>query len=82
MNGGSCIDDVNSYQCSCSAGYYGYNCKESKFGVSLNNVTDREYLNRSGQIIYSNIYLFIIMLFSNTIAHGIAAYYITVLLRD
>ena len=29
-NGGTCIDGVNSYTCSCSPGYTGRNCNTSK----------------------------------------------------
>ena len=30
LNGGQCIDDVNSYTCQCQPGYLGTNCETSK----------------------------------------------------
>lgn len=35
INGGSCIDLVNRYNCTCSAGYTGDHCQTSKCTVSL-----------------------------------------------
>ena len=32
-NGGTCIDAVNMYTCSCAAGFNGTNCETSKFLV-------------------------------------------------
>ena len=34
LNGGSCSDGVNSYTCSCVAGYSGNNCQTSKLKFS------------------------------------------------
>ena len=30
LNGGRCVDKVNSYQCVCKTGYSGVNCATSK----------------------------------------------------
>ena len=31
QNGGACTDGVNSYQCTCAAGYTGTNCETSEY---------------------------------------------------
>ena len=33
MNGGTCHDGVNTYTCSCAAGYTGANCNTSEYIV-------------------------------------------------
>ena len=30
QNGGTCVDGVNEYSCTCAAGYTGTNCETSK----------------------------------------------------
>ena len=36
LNGGSCVDGVNSYTCRCVAGFKGDRCETSKsYGISL-----------------------------------------------
>ena len=32
-NGATCNDGVNTYTCTCAAGYEGTNCNTSKFGI-------------------------------------------------
>ena len=34
LNGGRCVDKVNSYQCICKTGYSGINCGTSKIYFS------------------------------------------------
>ena len=31
QNGGTCLDQINSYNCSCVAGYIGSDCETSKY---------------------------------------------------
>ena len=31
QNGGTCLDQINSYSCSCVAGYTGSNCESGKY---------------------------------------------------
>ena len=31
VNGGKCVDDVNSYRCECKPGYGGKNCQTGNF---------------------------------------------------
>ena len=40
LNGGTCLDAVNMYTCSCAIGFNGGNCETSKFSVILYNVKD------------------------------------------
>ena len=36
-NGGTCIDGVASYKCTCVAGFTGHNCFTSKLNKTLDN---------------------------------------------
>ena len=38
FNGGSCIDGVNSYKCSCAPGYIGANCKKSEYKANYQHI--------------------------------------------
>ena len=31
LNGGKCVDGINSFTCKCAAGFMGKNCEKSKF---------------------------------------------------
>ena len=34
QNGGTCLDQINSYNCSCAVGYNGSDCETSKYTES------------------------------------------------
>ena len=38
QNGGTCIDDVNTYTCLCASGYAGVNCNGGECLVRLSSV--------------------------------------------
>ena len=38
QNGGTCVDGVNSFTCSCDTGYEGNNCETSKLYLSLKSL--------------------------------------------
>ena len=42
QNGGTCIDQVNTFECNCGAGFQGDSCEEGKYR-KLANIADRKW---------------------------------------
>ena len=58
-NGGTCHDGVNTYMCSCAAGYTGPNCNNGEYIVSFCLPTLSQIYSRATFLTHTYIYIYI-----------------------